>query len=233
MWTQEHQYALNIQNQWVDARKIPFVCGATYFCDCPIRHRLKHVKPKDRMHYFAHINPAPKNTKKRKREVENSYVQCGSGGESIEHRLAKHKLREHVNSLSFVLEKCTSCTREVIIHFYDCTIQLEMRSMNERWRYDCMVYDNEGGRLCALEIAHTHFSGEIKIQDTFKMEGILIAEFLAKDVLAWDGLVSSPRLQNLLMEKKECFHCAWKTSRLKEWQDEIKSYADMEAIIVY
>jgi hypothetical protein len=48
--------------------------------------------------------------------------------------------------------------------------------MNKRWRYDCMVYDNEGGRLCALEIAHTHFSGETKIQDTFKMEGILIAE---------------------------------------------------------
>jgi hypothetical protein len=53
-----------------------------------------------------------------------------------------------------------------------------------------MVYDNEGGRLCALEIAHTHFRGGTKIQDTFKMEGILIAELLAKNLLAWDGLVS-------------------------------------------
>jgi hypothetical protein len=51
-----------------------------------------------------------------------------------------------------------------------------------------MVHDNEGGRLCSLEIAHTHFSGETKIQDSFKMEGILIAEFLAKDVLSWDFL---------------------------------------------
>jgi hypothetical protein len=80
MWIQEHQYALNIQNQWV-------------------------MHAKFHLYVMLHIIVI---------------VQS-----SIEHSLAKHKLREHVNSLAFVLEKCTSCSREVIIHFYVCTICLE------------------------------------------------------------------------------------------------------------
>jgi hypothetical protein len=231
MWAQEHQYALNTNNQWVDARKIPFVRGVTYFCDCPFRHRLKHVKPKARMHYFAHITPALIGTKKRKRDNEHHpAMHCGSGGESMQHRLAKHKLREHVNSLSFVMEKCPSCTREVVMHFYDCSVQLEMRSENGRWRYDCMVYDNEGMRLYALEIAHTHFSGEAKIQDTLRAEGVMIAEFLAEDVLAWDGLVSSPRLHNLLMQRTECFQCACRSARLQEWHEDLDHWTLLENV---
>jgi hypothetical protein len=104
MWTQEHQYALNIQNQWVDARKIPFVCGATYFCDCPIRHRLKHVKPKDRMHCFAHINPAPKNTKRGNVMLKTHMCTVDSKAKAL--NIVLHKLREYVNSLAFALEKC-------------------------------------------------------------------------------------------------------------------------------
>jgi hypothetical protein len=217
---EEHQYALNIRNQWVDARNTPFMRNTKYFCDCPQKHRLKHVKPKERTHYFAHIATGTK----RKREE----VRCGSGGESMKHRLAKHKLRECVNSLSFVIEKCTCCSKEVVVHFYDCTVQLEMRSANGKWRYDCMVYDSEGGKLCALEIVHTHFSKENKIQDTLKAEGLMIAEFLAEDVLAWD---TTSRLHNQLTEYKACLQCTWSTFRQAELQIDIDLWNDLDGII--
>ena len=215
--SEEHQYALDIRNQWVDARNTPFVRHAKYFCDCPQRHRLKHVKPKERTHYFAHIATGTK----RKRDE----VRCGSGGESMKHRLAKHKLRECVNSLAFAIEKCTCCSREIVVHFFNCTVQLEMRSANGRWRYDCMVYDSDGGKLCALEIAHTHFSKDSKIQDTLKAEGLMIAEFLAEDILAWD---TTSRVHNQLTEYKTCLQCAWAASRRAELQMEIDLWNELE-----
>jgi hypothetical protein len=217
--SEEHQFALDIRNRWVDARNTPFVRHAKYFCDCPQRHRLKHVKPKNRTHYFAHIATGTK----RKRDE----VPCGSGGESMKHRLAKHKLRQCVNSLAFAIEKCTCCSREVVMHFFKCTVQLEMRSANGRWRYDCMVYDSEGGKLCALEIAHTHFSNDTKIQDTLKTEGLMIAEFLAEDVLAWD--TTSP-VHNQLTEYKSCLQCSWRVSRKAELQTEINLWNELEGL---
>jgi hypothetical protein len=215
--SEEHQYALDVRNQWVDARNTPFVRHAKYFCDCPQRHRLKHVKPKERTHYFAHIATGTK----RKRDE----VRCGPGGESMKHRLAKHKLRECVNSLAFAIEKCTCCSREVVVHFYNCTVQLEMQSANGRWRYDCMVYDSEGGKLCALEIAHTHFSKDSKIQDTLKAEGVMIAEFLAEDVLAWD---TTSQVHNQLTEYKTCLQCSWIISWQAELQTEINLWNELE-----
>ena len=88
-----------------------------------------------------------------------------------------------------------------------------------------MVYDSDGGKLCALEIAHTHFSKDSKIQDTLKAEGLMIAEFLAEDILAWD---TTSRVHNQLTEYKTCLQCAWAASRRAELQMEIDLWNELE-----
>lgn len=217
----EHQYALNAMGIWVDARTIPYIRNAVYFCDCPQRHRLKHVKPKFRTHYFAHIVAGTK----RPWEVSR----CGVGGESVQHRLAKHKLRECINMVSFAMTQCIICNKQTVIHFTDCSVKLEMRSDNGKWRYDCLVYDNEGNKFFALEIVHTHFTGNEKALSTNE-NGLGIAEFLAEDVLNIDG--SNGRLRNLLMKVETCNVCEQIRNIKLEREAEIAAWLELEATII-
>jgi len=216
---EEHQYALNTDGNWTDARTTPYIRNAVYFCGCPQRHRLKHVKPKQRTHYFAHIVSG----NKRPWEVSR----CGAGGESIQHRLAKHKLRECINALSFAMTKCAGCGKQTVIHFTGCIVRLEIRSDDGKWRYDCLVYDSEGTKFFALEIAHTHFTGQDKATSTNR-DGLCIAEFLAEDVMNMDA--SNGRLRNLLMTVEICNPCKLNHERTIELEAEIAAWLELDAV---
>lgn len=222
--------------KWVNAQTTPFKRSAIYFCECPQKHRLKHVKPTGKREkrsfsdYFAHISTGSK----RKQSIlnhDNVEVQCSGAGESMKHRLAKHKLRECINSVSFVIEACISCTWEKVLTFTECTVRLEISSADGLWRYDCLVYNSEGAKFYALEVAHTHFSSERKVLLT-RHCGLGIAEFLADDVLQWES--ANKRLQNLLCQKIHCKSCSLKLicdAQLWQYEQEVDGWLDLEDII--
>lgn len=196
-----HQYALDAQNQWVNATRIPFNQMVTYFCECPERHKLKHVKPSGRANkrqftaYFAHITNG-----KRKRDT----ILCGKGGESLQHRHAKHRLREYVNCLSFATTRCKRCRGEDVFSCQGCSIRLELRSDDGLWRYDCVLFDSSGAKRFALEVVYTHFTGQAKADST-RQAGLGIAEFTVADVM---GLGPLPKkLDNILVVTWECAAC--------------------------
>ena len=222
-----HQYALNSKGQWVNATNAPFNKLATYYCECPEKHTLKHVKPSGRANkraftdYFAHVT----NGGKRQRITESV---CGPGGESLQHRMAKQRLREYVNVLSFATERCKVCGAEDVFHCQDCSIRLEMRSADGLWRYDCMLYDKEGVKRYALEVVHTHYTGKAKADST-RQTGLGIAEFAVADVT---GLGPRPRkLENILVVLGKCLACQKKeleTARVAELARELEAWLDWE-----
>lgn len=228
-----HQYALNEAGQWVNAQNLPFMRGAVYFCDCPQKHPLKHVKPSGKegkryfSDYFAHINSAGSKRKNR----DDSMSCCNGAGESMVHRLAKHKLRECINMLSFAVEECISCSWKKIYTFTDCSVNLEITSVDKLWRYDCIVHDNEGNKFFALEVVHTHFTSEKKAQST-KHCGLGIAEFLAEDVLKMSS--ANSRLRNLLCQKRHCDSCERiliSAAQLGQFEQEINVWLNSEQVI--
>ena len=225
-----HQYALNSKGQWVNATNAPFNKLATYYCECPEKHTLKHVKPSGRANkraftdYFAHVT----NGGKRQRITESV---CGPGGESLQHRMAKQRLREYVNVLSFATERCKVCGAEDVFHCQDCSIRLEMRSADGLWRYDCMLYDKEGVKRYALEVVHTHYTGKAKADST-RQTGLGIAEFAVADVM---GLGPMPRrLENILVVSRECNNCqkrALEAARAYQIEEEEKILLGWDIVI--
>jgi hypothetical protein len=189
-WDEFHQYALDEAGEWIHARDAKK--SEKYYCDCPDRHILKLVGPSGRAckrsfkHYFAHYGTST----------------CTSGGESMIHRLAKHKLRELVSTLTFVMERCPGCKRPKRFRASGHTISLEVRSEDGLWRYDCLLKDARGTPVFALEVAHTHFSSLSKLNAIRSHMGF--AEFNAKHILeATDGsLENLDPVQNVL-----CFEC--------------------------
>jgi hypothetical protein len=174
--------------------------------------------------YFAHVISGSK------RKNTMSSVRC-SQGESLEHRKAKHWLREHINWLSFAIERCITCGMEKVLNFVECTVKLEINSSDKRWRYDCLVYDNEGTKFYVLEVAYTHFSSTEKIRST-RHSGLGIAEFLVEDIMALSP--TNGRIKNLLCENICCETCNRRSIHdaiLQHYEQEILTWLEFEDIV--
>jgi hypothetical protein len=204
------QWARNVHCDWRHASREDIRRGTLYFCECPDKHRVKLVKPSGesgKRHfqpYFAHISSGHKHTR------EGEIIACRSGGESMQHRAAKHMLREMVGEFQYVSKRCKACHTNVIEDGKDATIILETQSTDKRWRYDCMLI-RHGIRVAALEIYHTHATAEEKVLST-RRDGIAIAEFRAEDVNAMKG---STLLENLRPLSYTCQRCLLDAS--KSW----------------
>ena len=201
----KHQYAYNNSGNWVNAKEILYSKTARYFCECPQRHILKIVKPSGNLgkrkfcDYFAHITK-----KQRTAHSSAEKLACfSSAGESLEHRNAKHMLREMQGLYTFSIKDCPCCSKTAV--YEDCLhgkISIEVRSVDGKWRYDCLLERDDGTKL-AMEIAHTHFTTAEKILAT-RLSGIEIAEFKASDVL---NMTNGCRLENLQANKFKCMDC--------------------------
>jgi len=126
----------------------------------------------------------------------------------MQHRIAKHMLRELVNTVSFAESQCPNCYCRVLLNLENCTIRLEMKSDDGLWRYDCMAYNEDGVKFYALEVVNTHYSGQKKVEST-RQDGLGIAEFLVSDVMQL-GRDHRTILNNLLTETKLCHSCNMK-----------------------
>ena len=194
----KHQYAQNQDGRWVSATKSIYTHGTVYYCDCPEKHKMKLVKPSGNTEkraftdYFAHI----------KRSHTGDAITCMPCGESVEHRLAKHKLREMQGLFSFVTKKCPSCKHEVLEDCLDGQICIEVASHDGNWRYDCMLSRGDK-HVLALEIWHTHATTVDKINST-RARGIGLAEFKASEVLS---MCEGARLSNTQVMSVKCCAC--------------------------
>ena len=231
-----HRYALDVASgAWVNAERESPRDDAKrkeYACDCPERHRLKLVHPsgvdgrRPFAPYFAHVHPG----------------ECaGVPGEGLVHSNSKHILREWMSqpdcSISFHMLGCRLCDcpyeeRTFASAMY--SIQLERRSVNGRWRYDCLLYDRASGApVYALEMVATHWASTAKIEDT-RANGIGIAEFRALDIVAAPPVAAGNyRLHNLSLERMgECRAChvrAREEAMLFQLEGERAAWATLEA----
>ena len=224
-----HQYALDTLGRWVNASHTTSRRGAVFYCDCPEKHAMKLVKPSGKegkrpfLDYFAHVF-------KRQKTSNGGNHQCKSGGESREHREAKHKLREMVNVLKFATEVCPCCGKKEIFSGTGHKIRMELRSGDGRWRYDCVMFDANDSAVFVLEIAHSHFTGREKIQST-RLDGLGIAEFTSEDVMAWN---TWGELRNIQMVLRKCIDCKAKDicqAISKKINEEIDYWSDLEETI--
>ena len=194
-----HQYAMTEDGEWVHARD--GIKGVPYYCDCPDHHKLKFVPPsgnKNKRHFtsfFAHYGNAS----------------CLGGGESMKHRLAKHRIRELASKLSFAVEICPDCGDATYFRSDGHTVRLEVQSIDKSLRHDCVAYNAHGTAVYALEVRHTHASSQDKIDSTRSNLGF--AEFMVDDVLAsTDG-----RLHNIEPAVRlDCHNCREFTAYLKK-----------------
>ena len=201
-----HQYALDVSGEWVDATRTEYVKHSRFFCDCPARHRMKLVKPSGSFgkrrfcDYFAH------SVKRIKLNDGTStpLPTCASGGESELHRKAKHVLREMVGGYSFATFRCSQCWVEEDEDTRGCSVAIEVRSEDGRWRYDCLLKRGEEA-VAALEVVHTHLVGEEKAK-AVRASGLQIAEFRAQDVM---DMVEKKvtHLENLQIREGLCSVC--------------------------
>lgn len=223
------RYARNQQGQWVKASDVEQDTEALFFCDCPAMHKMKLVKPsglpekrtfKD---YFAHVSCGHKRT-----SDGELIISCCSGGESLEHKHAKHRLREMVGQFSFVVEKCRSCQLELVEDGRDARILVEIRSDDRKWRYDCVLVRDDV-KVAALEIYHMHATTQDKVLAT-RQDGLHIAEFRAEDV---NAMVPGTRLINLRTRRFLCHGCqlaaghAFRLHCLRDEQDELVRQKDL------
>jgi hypothetical protein len=207
----DHQYAFDIHGKWVNAKQIKYSEHITYFCECPEKHKMKLVKPsglcgkRPFCDYFAHIRTGHK---KHKSAVK---ISCSPGGESLQHRMAKHKLREMVGFYYFSTFCCQDCSYEKIIDSERCSVSMEVASADKQWRYDCLLLRN-GLPEVALEVFHRHLTGFTKVQSVRK-SGIEIAEFRADDVMSMlnDGRTKT-KLENIQIQTGKCQDCLLKAS---------------------
>jgi hypothetical protein len=170
----------------VNARQTKYRAHCVFFCDCPVRHRMKLVKPSGLLgkrafcDYFAHI------AKRSKQGGGATPVvpQCAGGGESLLHRMAKQRLREMVGMYSFAVFRCTECGKEERVDTRGCKVNIEVRSHDGRWRYDCLL-SRGAVKIAALEVVHTHRSSDDKVA-AVRASGLEIAEFRVGDVMELD-----------------------------------------------
>jgi hypothetical protein len=200
-----HQYAHDTQGRWVNAKQTIYEKYQVYYCDCPEKHKLKLVKPsgitgkRPFCDYFAHQTIPDK----RQRVNET----C-SQGESLVHRLAKHKLRETVGSYFFPVFRCQCCRKETIVDSLGGSVDIEVSSSDKLWRYDCLL--KIGHLAVAMEVVHTHLTGSIKVEST-RRNGIEIAEFKAENVMKMPSF-GITKLENLKMKTGKCQGCLHKAA---------------------
>jgi len=224
---QDHQYALDVHGNWVNAKQTKYSRLSAYFCDCPERHKLKLVKPSGKAgkrpfcDYFAHIGQYQrrKNEQDTKRQKLDHDPCIRHAGESTIHRLAKHRLREMQGFFHFVLQECYACKAALIIE--NCRngkINIEVKSVDGKWRYDCVFIESNSERKVALEIVHKHATTDQKVNATREQAGWEIAEFEASEVMARLNAESDTKLKNLIVRTTLCQHCL--LERALEWQKE-------------
>ena len=227
----ESLYALDTNGAWACATSTEYRRGVHYYCDCPDRHKMKLVKasgdPEKRPFraFFAHIASGHKHSR------DGDIITCRQGGESLEHRTAKHRLREMVGRFSYVSKQCRTCNNKVIEDGRGASIALEVRSSDKRWRYDCMLVRG-GVKIAALEIYHTHSTSQAKIQATRK-NGLRIAEFRAEDV---NSMQSGARLENLCPSTYLCPRCLLEASKswiLKCYREEQSELQDWDTLMYH
>ena len=134
-------YALDASTRsWVHASD---ACrDGLYTCDCPDGHRVCLKLPSGREHveyrgpHFSHL---PK-----------SDSECRGGGESVEHKAAKHMLRAKRGEYSFMTERCPECKREKWESCENGTIEIEVRSADGRWWYDCLFRSSQTKRCATV-----------------------------------------------------------------------------------
>ena len=161
-----------------------------YTCDCPDGHRvcLKLPSGRENVEYRGpHFSHLPK-----------SDTECRKGGESLEHKAAKHKLREMRGQYSFVTEKCPECKCEKWETCANGTVDIEVRSADGRWWYDCL-YRSELYSV-ALEVLHTHATTLEKIVST-RESGVHMAEFSASEI---NAMQPGAQLLNLQIVTRFC-----------------------------
>jgi hypothetical protein len=139
-----------------------------YVCLCPDKHAVFLRKGTERVAHFAHYSPEG-----------GGEITCRGGGESEEHMEAKHRLKMMQGRFKFALKKCTECGESL---WEDCQgeLELEVRSLDKRWRYDVLLTRPDKTQL-ALEVYHTHASGKDKVESS-ALIGVPIAEFRAQDI---------------------------------------------------
>jgi len=198
------RYALNELGEWVCAATETKKKGAKFYCECPDKHRVKLRKPSGVLgkrpfeDHFAHLP-----------DVNNFIPTCRGGGESDEHKLAKHLLRIHHGSYSFDMFRCKTC-RYVEQWVGDTGhVELELRSSDGRWRYDCVVMDEVP--VMALEVYHTHKTSDDKVRGT-KMP---VAEFVAHEVI---DCGAKGQLRNLMVVMGTCERCLKTQTQRGQWE---------------
>jgi hypothetical protein len=173
-----------------------------FVCLCPDKHAVFLRKGLERAAHFAHFS------------VEDGReVTCRGGGESEEHIEAKHRLVEMQGQYKFALKKCMECGESL---WEDCggdgKLDVEVRSLDKRWRYDVLLTRSDGTQL-ALEVYHTHATGGTKVESS-ALIGVPIAEFQARDILDFQA---GGVLHNLQCDEKWICgdRCAYR-KRLRE-----------------
>lgn len=211
----DRQYARDSEGTWVNAKTECSKRKREYFCECPEKHRLMLVKPsglpeiRPIRDHFRHF-PDKTGTK----------PTCRSCGESREHILAKHMLREKYGQYTFKTWSCKKCKKaDVWKPPADGQVKIEVTSTDRLWRYDCMVVE-DNRPVFALEVYHTHMTSAEKV-DMTRNDGLGIAEFSADEIL---NMKDGECLTNFLCQTIECQDCR-NIRTLKEqyqqWQDEI------------
>jgi hypothetical protein len=145
-----------------------------YICYCPEAHDVCLRKGLKNIAHFAHIPISGQNG--------DIIPSCSTGGESEIHIQAKHKLVEWQGKYKFALKTCEICRDKVMEDCCDGAMQIEVRGLGVRWRYDVLFTRQDGTQL-ALEVNHTHSTGDDKVESS-TMAGIPVAEFDAESILS-------------------------------------------------
>jgi hypothetical protein len=179
----DHQFALDNHGNWVNAKKTRYSQYSVYNCDCPRKHKMKLVKPSGALgkrgfcDYFAHITKRQKTSA----SADHRRPMCVTGGESLLHKRAKHALRELVGGYKFAVFRCCRCGEERHEHTEGCSVRIEVRSGDGKWRYDCLLVRGSTP-VVAMEVVNTHRTGDEKAVAT-RASGLEIVEFRAQDVM--------------------------------------------------
>ena len=180
-----------------------------YICLCPDAHAVCLKQGPERAAHFAHI-PV--------RGPDGDFIpSCRSGGESEEHIKAKLKLVEQRGDYSFCLKKCKVCKKKVMEDCRNGTMKIEAWSGDKRWKYDVLYTRSDGSKL-ALEVYHTHATGEKKVLSS-TAAGIPIAEFDAGAILRMkEGTILDNKLDTSWV-------CSAMCQGLKQQQDHLLEMA--------
>jgi hypothetical protein len=193
---------------------------------------MKLVKPSGRPDrrsfagYFAHVTEG-----------------AGGGGESMLHRNAKHMMRMWMDTpartIAFATEACIKCQSPMAMRTFassDYRVELERRSADGQWRYDCtLVERTSNATIAALEVMATHACTVSKIEGTH----LLLAEFKAREVTqeieyAMASQLDAARLTNLILPKRrrciECVLMECQTAMHQEWRNEQMAWTEFEAL---